>query len=400
MRTAAIFAALVLFGQAQKPVIRSGVNLVVTDVIVRDDKGQFVSNLGRNDFDLFEDGVKQNLVMFVLTHGGRVFNDTGAPPAASPEGLLLPPARPPGDISGRMFLIFIDDLHMDFHATSRVRNLLTKISTELIHDGDLFGVVSTGTSSIATEMTYDRKRLDEAIKKVMGGGLPPAEIIGAPEGSQGPPEVRHRVHVAMSTAYDILQNLEQVHDRRKAFIYISEGYDFDPYSRSRSKAAAERTPPGDSGQIPDANPFSKTGNEFAAADLAAELSELTRQANRANTTIFTIDPRGLEAGPDLSQPALDSTDWQDHVRETQSSLRVLADLTGGVAAIASNDYTRALKRIDSLTSDYYLVGYYSSNPDPLKKRRAIEIRIKPAAARRTDRWQLSYKTSYTLKPPK
>ena len=32
------------------------------------------------------------------------------------------------------------------------------------------------------------------------------------------------------------------------------------------------------------NPFDRTSNEFAAADLASELAELTRQANRANAT--------------------------------------------------------------------------------------------------------------------
>ena len=158
--------------------------------------------------------------------------------------------------------------------------------------------------------------------------MQPSDIIGTPDGSQGPPEVRYRAHVAMSTAYEILQHLEQVHDRRKAFIYVSEGYDFDPFARSRAKASAGRTSPGDPGQAADVNPFSKSGNEFAAADLVAELGELTREANRANTTIFTIDPRGLAAGAPLDQTTLDSTDWQDHVRETQSSLRMIAEAHG------------------------------------------------------------------------
>src|SRR6185369_572421 len=107
----------------------------------------------------------------------------------------------------------------------------------------------------------------------------------------------------------------------------------------------------------DTNPFSKQGNEFAAADLAAELAELTREANRANTTMYTIDPRGLVAGPDLDQTTLDSTDWQDHVRETQSSLRVIADLTGGFAITGTNDFAKGLKKIDAATSDYYVLGY-------------------------------------------
>ena len=61
-----------------------------------------------------------------------------------------------------------------------------------------------------------------------------------PEGSQGPPEVRYRAHVAFSTAYDMMRKLEQVHNRRKAFIYVSNGYDFDPFAKTRAKNELER----------------------------------------------------------------------------------------------------------------------------------------------------------------
>src|SRR4051812_15480651 len=394
--------------QQPQTVIRRSADLVTSDVIVRDEKGTFLPDLKKSDFEVYEDGVKQEVVSFVLTHGGRVLGDTAAPPPPVQEGILVPAMRPTTDASGRIFLIFVDDLHLDFRNTGRIRDLFKKVRRELIHDGDMFAVVSTGPSSIAIDATYDIKRLDEAINKISGAGLKPSEIIETPDGSQGPPEARSRAHVAFSTAYDMLQNLKQVHNRRKALIYVSNGYDFDPFSKSRAKEANERfsnmmgrncdsggdSSGCDSSSSSDTNPFSKSGNEFAAADLASELSELTREANRANTTIYTIDPRGLVGGPDLDETKLDMMDWQDHIRETQSSLRVIADLTGGYAVVNQNDFDKAIKRIDAETSDYYLVGYYSSNPDPLKKRRTIEIKInKPG------KYDLSYKTAYTLRPP-
>ncbi len=61
-----------------------------------------------------------------------------------------------------------------------------------------------------------------------------------PEGAQGPPEVRYRAHVAFSTANDIIAQLAQVHNRRKAFIYVSNGYDFNPFKDTRAKQEAER----------------------------------------------------------------------------------------------------------------------------------------------------------------
>jgi hypothetical protein len=69
-------------------------------------------------------------------------------------------------------------------------------------------------------------------------------------------------------------------------------------------------------------------------------------------------------------------------------------LTGGYAVVNQNDFDKAIKRIDGETSDYYLLGYYSNNPDPLKKRRNIEIKVTKAG-----KYDLNYKTSYTLRPP-
>jgi VWFA-related protein len=383
--------------QAQPPrsdqVIRTRVELVTTDVIVRDGNGQFIADLKKEDFEIFEDDVKQSLVSFTLTHGGRIYNVAAPPPPPVQEGIILPAARPTNDAAGRIFLIFVDDLHLDFRNTGRIRELFKKIAKELIHEGDMFGIVSTGPSSLAIDLTYDRKRLDEAIKKISGAGLAPKEILEAPEGSQGPPEIRYRAHVAFSTAYEIMGNLSQVHNRRKAFIYVSNGYDFNPFSTTRAKLESERYARvnAEGTEEMDVNPFLKQGNQFAEADLVAELAELTRAANRANASIYTIDPRGLVGGPDLDEQ-IDMTEWQDYVRTSQDSLRVLAEQTGGLAVVNQNDFDKALKRIDNDTSDYYVLGYYSSNPDPTRRRRKIEIKVKRPGM------SVRYRTEYSLKP--
>ena len=103
-------------------VIRRSFDIVTTDVIVRDNKGQFIADLKKDDFEVYEDGVKQDVVSFVLTHGGRVYN-VRPPPAPPPmEGIILPPSRPTNDAAGRIWMIFVDDLHLDFRtpAASRI----------------------------------------------------------------------------------------------------------------------------------------------------------------------------------------------------------------------------------------------------------------------------------------
>jgi VWFA-related protein len=356
--------------EPKRPTFSVAVQLVTTDAIVRDSNGQFVPNLEKDDFEILEDGVKQTVSSLVMVHGGRTYNLQAAPPPPPREGIILPPPRPTSDAAGRIFLIFVDDLHMDFRNTSRIRELFKKIANTLIHEGDMFCMVSTGPSSIAIDLTYDRRRIDEAIKKISGNGLKPQDILEAPEGSEGPSEVRYRAHVAFSTAFDTIQQFERIQNRRKAVIYVSNGYDFNPFPEGRAANQLMTGTEFDS----DQQMFRRQGTEFAFADLQREISELTRTANRANTTIYTIDPRGLVGGPDLDEE-VDVMEWQDHVRTTQDSLRTLADLTGGIAVVNQNDFDKALKRIDAETSDYYVLGYYSSNPDPTRRTRAIEVKV-------------------------
>ena len=293
-------------------VFRVMVDAVTTDVIVKDERGQFVSNLSKEDFEVYEDGVKQEIASMTMSHGGRVTNVLEAPPPAAPEGIILPPVRRVNDTSGRIFLFFVDDLHLQFQASGRVRELFKKIGKNLLHEGDLFGIVSSGPSSIAIDMTYDQKRLDDAIKKIAGDGLKPSEIINSASGAGGPTELRHRAHVAFSTMTEALQNLEKVHNRRKALVWVSEGYDFNPFQDSRlglrdpsspfmqnqSALMANQVNNPDGTTSQNTDPLAnqqKQSETFSDADLAAELGDITRAANRANTTIYTIDPRGLIA---------------------------------------------------------------------------------------------------------
>src|SRR4051794_2968898 len=397
-------------GQAPAATFKVQVDLVTNDIIVRDEKGNFIPDLKKEDFEIFEDGVKQDIMSMTVVTGGRVTNVLAPPPPPPPEGIILPATRPRNDVSGRIFLFFVDDLHLQFHNTGRIRDLFKKISKELVHDGDMFGIVSSGPSSIAIDMTYDKQRLEEAIKKIAGNELSPSDIIQGPSGAEGPSEVRYRAHVAFSTVNDILSNLEQVHNRRKALVYVSDGYDFNPFqdarlgtmepnspfqqnefAKTQNQMASSNSDGSSSSATDPLTSQQKQNEEFADADLARELGELTRQANRANVTMYTIDPRGLVGMGDIDEQ-VDPQQWSEYVRKTQDSLRVIAEETGGLAVVNQNDFSKALKRIDAETSDYYVLGYYSKNPDPTKRRRQIDVKVTRAGA------HVWFRKEYVLKP--
>lgn len=379
---------------SQQPTFRVAIDYVTMDAIVRNEQGQFVADLTKDDFEIYEDGVLQEIQSMTLVHGGRVHNLLAPPPPPTQEGIILPQQRPRNDAAGRIFLIFVDDLHLDFRNTGRIRDLFRRIAKTLIHEGDMFAIVSTGPSSLAIDPTYDRKVLDDAIKRITGNGLRPSDIIQGAEGAEGPSEVRYRAHVAFQTAHDILRQMERITNRRKAVIWVSNGFDFDPFAESR--LGEDPVFGGRFGQTREEgrelrDRFNRS-QVFADADLARELAEVTRTANRANATIYTIDPRGLVAGADIDEQ-LDPVEYAEHVRKTQDSLRVLADETGGIAVVNQNDFDRALKRIDAETSDYYILGYTSSNPDPTRRTRKVEVRVKRPGL------EVISRTSYTLRPP-
>ena len=384
-------AALQNPGQTQPPTFKGGVDLVRTDAIVRDGRGQFIADLKAGEFEVYEDGVRQEIVSLTMIHGGREYNVL-SPPAPRRDGLILPANRPRSDTAGRIFVIIIDDFHLDAANGQKTRQIVGQMLRDLIHEGDMFGIVSTGYSSISEQLTYDRQVLESAIRRIQGGGLTPREIIQGAQGSQGPTELRHRAHVAFSLAYEQMRNLEKVQNRRKAVIYISSGYDFNPFAQSRLEEQALRARV-DAADLQN-DPFFRTQQSsqmLAEADLVGELAELTRAANRANATIYTIDPRGLAAGPDIDLD-IRTPEWNAYLRNSQDSLRVIAEETGGFAMVNMNNISAGLKRIDAETSDYYVLAYSSSNADPLKRLRRIQVKTTRQGA------TVFHRTSYTRAP--
>jgi len=386
-----------------QPTFRSAVTLVTTDVIPRDDKGNFLPDLTKDDFTVLEDGVKQTLSSFSLVHGGRTFTSLEPEAPAAPEGIILPtvPRRQAADSTGRVLLIFIDDLHFEAEYSPHVRRLVQTLVDTMIHDGDLTAVVSSGPSSIEIQPTYDRKLVAASVSKIRGSAMPITEMFKTIETSQGPGDIRQRAQVAFYAAYAIMSDLERVQNKRKAVLYISTGYDFDPFAESR--AGHDRIQGGRFSEPSrffneEDNPYFRLPTATADIDLYKYMRELTLSANRANATIFTVDPRGLAGIVDAGQ-YLDQTEWRTYLQKTQSSLRYLAEQTGGFAVVNDNDFESAFKRIDAETSDYYILGYYSSNPDPLKRVRQLDVNVNRPNVTVQSRHEYSLKTPGTPVAP-
>ena len=354
-------------------VFRSGVTVVTTVVTARDWNGAFLDDLSGGDFLVFEDGRPRPVASLFLVREGSVVGDGPlAAPLLAPEQSVLLPAGAAYDPAGRVFLILVDDLHIASRDVFRARAALGQLADNLIHEGDLFAVVPTGPSPIATNLIfYDRDRLEAAADGIIGHGFDPTELIEnfRPD-PQGAPELRARARQAFGTMREVVRLLlEQVQHRRKVVIYLSGGYDLDPFVAERRLYFGVRTDPR----------FESLGAAVSAGELARDIAELAEAAYRADALFYTVDPRGLVAGPqpgDLHLKGMTGTrSFHDWLFMSQNSLRSLAEPTGGRAIVNRNDFDDAFMEIDDETNDYYVLGFYSDDSDPTPRTRRLLVEV-------------------------
>ena len=367
------------------PTFRSGVTLVTLVVVPRDRNGLFLDDLAARDFVVVDEGEVREVASLVRVQAGRM-SEQLAPGLRSQNGLLLPPPPPPpGDLSGRLFIILVDDLHIPAALTPRARTAFALMVDNLIHDGDQFAVVSTGPSAIAMGVTADRSLLPSLADRITGDGFDPAELIqNFPPRPGYTPELMARAGVAFATVSNVVESLEQVQHLRKVVVYFSSGYDLNPFLAERrgyhGEAGGEpgMTNQGIARLLRQDAPIGDVDGLEGDGDLARRIDELAEAANRANAAFYTVDPRGLvPAMPGAADFLLTGrgsyTEWSF---TTQNSLRSLAEQTGGRAMVNRNDFDGVFREIDAETSDYYILGFALTNPDPTIRTRRLLVRVR------------------------
>ena len=364
-----------------QPVFRTGINFVRVDVIVTDRKGEPVTDLKLEDFQIEEDGKPQKAEQFRL-----VKIDATTQPSYTQRTIRSrnDEETAAADENSRIFMFFLDDYHVMRDSSMSLKKPVIDFIANQLAPNDLAGVMYPLTPSDAAIITRNHQGVINAVEKFEGRkyNYEPVNAIEQGYVFKLTPDAIEliRRQVTMSALRGICTKMGSLREGRKSLILISEGFNatLPPQMRSnlpgamagvgditRDPFAAER-----GGVMEDRVQFS------AEMDMQREMQDVYDACNRNNTAIYSVDPRGLAVGAFDITANISMRTSQSYLNSSQDSLRVLSENTDGRAIVNRNDLAAGMKQIVKDASAYYLVGYNSTQAPTDGKFHEIKVRVK------------------------
>ncbi len=364
-------------------VFRSGINYVRVDAFVTDEDGNPVFDLTQDDFEVYEDGVLQTVDSFQVVQVDRTPELSGEPLTSvgvTRSDQELAASRP--DI--RVFVIFLDDYHVRDGNSIRARRMLVDFIENDLLPTDLVGVMYPLMPVTEVRLTRDHDAVINAVRQFEGVKYE-YEVRNLYEARYNmyPTEIVERIRneVSLSALRGLMTMLGGLREGRKSVLLVSEGYTYYVPPQLRSQVADLRADPRINPTVLDPfagdTPFEETMSFFEGSAMMQDLRRVIRTASRFNASVYTVDPRGLAAFEfDLDQPQISYRTDQRTLRDTQDTLRVLAEETGGRAIVNQNDLRPGLQQMLDDASGYYLLGYNSTAAPTDGEFHEIEVRLK------------------------
>jgi len=154
-------------------VLKISTTLIQLDVTVTDRDGNVVTDLKPEDFEVYENGKKQEITNFsfisVNKQAGNGNPQTAGnnPSKNNKDSIPIPPARLRMEQVRRTYSLVVDDLGLNFASIFWVKESLKKFVNEQMREGDLVAIIRTGSGIGAMQsFTSDKRQLLAAIDKI------------------------------------------------------------------------------------------------------------------------------------------------------------------------------------------------------------------------------------------
>jgi VWFA-related protein len=331
--------------------------LVVETVVVKDKQGKFIPGLSAKDFTVTEDGAPQTIRF--CEHQDLAAEEVPLAPAAPGAEQIklykqltrtqLAPEAPENNRykNRRLIALYFDMTAMRPADQLRALSAAEKFLRTQMTTVDLVAILryQGGSVDILQDFTANRNKLLSILETM---------IVGEGQGSA-----------------------ETVDDASSADTGAAFGQDdseFNVFNTDRQLSALQ-TAAKMLGQLNEKKSliYFASGLRLNGTDNQAQLHATVDAAIRAGVSFWPVDARGLVAQAPLGDAtqgspgnagmysggaALANT---NNFQQSQDTLYALAGDTGGKALFDNNDLTRGIVQAQESISDYYVIGYYTSN---------------------------------------
>ncbi len=346
--------------------------LVIETVVVKDKTGNPISGLTAKDFTVTEDGVPQTIKIAEYQQ-----LPTDAAPLVTPgtqENITiynrlsrtqLAPETP-GNLKykdRRLMALYFDMSNMpppdQMRALAAAETFIRKDMTQ----ADLLSIMrySGGSVDVLQDFTSDRDKLLSILETI---------IVGEGQGS-----------------------VDSVSDASAADTGAAFGQDdseFNIFNTDRQLAALQ-TAAQKLGKLNEKKQllYFASGMRLNGVDNQAQLHATVDAAIRAGVAFWTFDARGLVASAPLGDATQGSPGGAamytggsalantTRFQQSQDTLFALAGDTGGKAFLDNNDLTKGIVQAQQSESNYYILGYYTTNTALNGKFRKVKVTVNP-----------------------
>lgn len=360
--------------------ISVGTQLVVETVTAQDKQGKSIGGLTAKDFIITEDGTPQTIRF--CEH--QVLPVATLPLPITPSNqeqvtlykrLALSQIAPesPGDIrykDRRLLALYFDMTAMRPADQLRALAAAQKFIRTQMTSADLISIMryAGGSVDVLQDFTADRNRLLSILETLVVG-----------EGQE----------------YAQAEDDASASDTGAAF--GQDDSEFNVFNTDRQLSALQ-TAARQLGRLNEKKSliYFASGLRLNGLDNQAQLHATVDAAVRAGVSFWPVDARGLVAEAPLGDATQGSPGnigmysgaaaaaVTTNFQQSQDTLYALAGDTGGKALFDSNDLTKGIVQAQQSISDYYILGYYTTNSTQDGKFRRIKISVDSSLDARLD----------------
>jgi VWFA-related protein len=355
------------------------VNLVLVRVVVRDSQGKVVSNLKKEDFQLYDNRKLQTISSFNMeTPETRTASAMASTTTADSSSSADVAGGKAVVLPQRFVSMVFDDVHLSMADAVFVRDSATRFFGALAASDRVS--LNTTSGQLTQEFTDDREKLSKALL-----GILPHPLTS--QGFHECPDLSYYQSDLIVNKSDV-QALAVATDEALQCAFNGDTKMMAAAQRLAQAAADRMVVQGDSetqyayrhledvvrrlANMPGQRVLVLVSPGFIPTTLQSEASEMVDRATRANIVINTIDARGLytpDLGGDIADPPRDTfrtagykTSYRVAAQLAQQDvLAQLADGTGGNFFHNRNDVDEAMREAGAAPPISYLLGFSPQN---------------------------------------